>query len=79
MNSKQLLAVIIIRVTDIRPTGIRDSHGYNTFTQARNLDGISFKKSFVDDLELISWVVAKLIAPQQYIGMGFPRRPAEGL
>lgn len=32
-----------------------NSHGYNTFTRTRNLDGVPFKKSFKYDLEMLSW------------------------
>ncbi len=31
------------------------SHGYNTFTRTRNLDGIPFEKSFRYNLEMLSW------------------------
>lgn len=33
----------------------QSSHGYNTFTRTRNLDGVPFKKSFKYNLEMLSW------------------------
>lgn len=32
-----------------------NSHGYNTFTRTRNLDGVPFSKSFRYTLEMLSW------------------------
>jgi hypothetical protein len=32
-----------------------DSYGNNTFTRTRNLDGVTFKKSFRYDLEMLGW------------------------
>ncbi|MCD8073103.1 MAG: DUF2961 domain-containing protein, partial [Alistipes sp.] len=34
---------------------LESSHGYNTFMRTRNLDAIPFGKSFVFDLEMLSW------------------------
>ncbi|MCC8035517.1 MAG: DUF2961 domain-containing protein [Rikenellaceae bacterium] len=34
---------------------LESSHGYNTFFRTRNLDAIPFNRSFVFDLEMLSW------------------------
>lgn len=49
-----------------------NSHGYNTFTRTRNLDGIPFKNLFRYDLEMLCWKKGTIDCCATTYWYGFP-------